>query len=172
MYYLGGQVKSQERISALVPYPSMSPLINMNTHREPEQLQTHLPTLQNLIASGRWTAHLSTLRTTYAEPYVVQPLASLLTSSMPDLVSVLLLILILFLTLKVLDYARRIIVFWVVLVVKVVFWAVVLGGSYWVYQVGIERALANLGWFWGALQGFVEGGENRTRGKDWDWKTV
>lgn len=144
----------------LPPRYSSSAPINANPTDNPEHLQTHLqsttlPALQSLLSSP-WTNHLSTLRTAYLEPYLVRPLAGLLASSTPDLVSILLLIAILLLSLKVLDYARRIIVFWVGLVVKMLFWGAVLVAAFWVYQVGWEKAGRDLGWFGGFLQGLVE----------------
>lgn len=123
----------------------------------PEQLQTHLqtttlPTLQSLLTPS----YLTNLRETYLNPYLLNPLSTLLTAtttSTPDLLSILLLVTILLISLKILDYARRIIVFWVMLVVKVFFWAAVLSAGFWVYSVGWERAGREVGrWV-----GFVEG---------------
>lgn len=75
---------------------------------------------------------------------------------MPDLVQLLILGLILFISLKVLDYARRVIMFWVMLVFRLVFWGSVLGLGLYVYRVGVENAGRDLGWLWGVVLGFVE----------------
>lgn len=46
--------------------------------------------------------------------------------------------------------------FWVMLVVRLTFWAAVVGVGVWVYNVGVEKAVQDAGWFWGVLQGFLE----------------
>jgi len=75
---------------------------------------------------------------------------------MPDLVQILILAVILFISLKVLDYARRVIVFWVMLVFRLVFWGSLLGLGLYVYRVGVENAGRDVGWVWGVVMGFVE----------------
>lgn len=75
---------------------------------------------------------------------------------MPDLVQILILAIILFISLKVLDYARRVIMFWVMLAFRLVFWGSLLGLGLYVYRVGVENAGRDLGWVWGVVQGFVE----------------
>lgn len=42
------------------------------------------------------------------------------------------------------------------LVVRLTFWAAVIGVGVWVYNVGIEKAAQDAGWFWGVAQGFLE----------------
>ncbi|KAL1966475.1 hypothetical protein VTN77DRAFT_4397 [Rasamsonia byssochlamydoides] len=122
-----------------------------------------LSSLQNLAASATATmpssllsAHLSHLRHEYLDPYIVEPLSALLASSTPDLVSVLLLLAILYISLRILDYARRVVMFWVMLVFRLVFWTCVIGAGLYVYNVGLERASREVSWLWGVAQGFVE----------------
>ncbi|KAH1401529.1 hypothetical protein KXW91_006113, partial [Aspergillus fumigatus] len=105
-----------------------------------------------------WSSSLSfsSIRTTYLEPYLITPLSRVLASSTPDLVSVLLLLAILVVSLKVLDYARRVVMFWVMLVVRVVFYGSLVALGCYVYSVGVEKAGRDLGWLLGVLWGFVE----------------
>jgi hypothetical protein len=93
---------------------------------------------------------------------------------MPDLVQILILAVILFISLKVLDYARRLIMFWVVLAFRLVFWGSLLGLGLYVYRVGVENAGRDLGWVWGVVMGFVEDFQaraaasgNRGNGSGW-----
>lgn len=81
---------------------------------------------------------------------------------MPDLVSILLLAIILLISLKILDYARRVIVFWVMLALRLVFLGTALGLAWYVYRVGVENAGRDLGWVWGVVEGFV--GDFQSRG--------
>ncbi|KAJ5122406.1 GPN-loop GTPase 3 [Penicillium atrosanguineum] len=130
----------------------------------PENLQTLLtnPTITYLKSHTQetLTTHLSGIRETYIQPYIIAPLSSLLastsTSAMPDLMQLLILALVLFISLKVLDYARRVIMFWVMLAFRLVFWGSVLGLGFYVYRVGVENAGRDLGWVCGVLLGFVE----------------
>lgn len=125
-------------------------------------LTTH-PTVHQLTSTPLAT-HLTTLRTTYLEPYLIQPLSTLLvattnlssTTAMPDLLSILLLAVILLVSLKILDYTRRMVMFWVSLAVRLVFWGVILGVGWYVYTVGVERAGREVGWVAGWVMGLVE----------------
>ena len=125
-------------------------------------LTTH-PTIQQLT-SAPLTTHLATLRTTYLEPYLIQPLSTLLvatanlssTTTMPDLLSILLLAVILLVSLKILDYTRRMVLFWVSLAVRLLFWGALLGVGWYVYTVGVERAGREAGWVAGWVMGLVE----------------
>lgn len=74
---------------------------------------------------------------------------------MPDLVSILLLAVILLISLKILDYARRVIVFWVSLVLRLVFWGALVGVGFYVYQNGVGKSVQDFGWAWGVVEGFV-----------------
>ncbi|KAB8068189.1 nuclear pore assembly and biogenesis-domain-containing protein [Aspergillus leporis] len=100
--------------------------------------------------------YISHLKTTYLDPYLIQPLAAMLASSMPDLVSVLILALVLIISLKVLDYARRVVMFWVTLALRLVWWGFILGAGWYVYNAGLEKTGRDLGWFYGVTKGFLE----------------
>ncbi|OJJ73888.1 hypothetical protein ASPBRDRAFT_41638 [Aspergillus brasiliensis CBS 101740] len=105
------------------------------------------------------TPYISHCRSAYLDPYLIHPLASLLTSSMPmpDLVSVFILALVLIISLKILDYARRLVMFWVNLALRLLWWALVLAALWYVYSVGIEKTGRDLGWIVGLAGGFVDG---------------
>lgn len=132
------------------------------THLENFQTLLQHPSITFLTTSTQQhlTAHLTYLRTAYIQPYLIQPLSTILVSTsssgMPDLLSILLLALILLISLKILDYARRVIVFWVSLALRLTFWGLVIGGAWYVYSVGFENAGKDLGWAWGVIEGFVE----------------
>jgi hypothetical protein len=98
---------------------------------------------------------LQSLRDAYIPPYVTSSVNSLL-SSPPDLLSILLLFLLFIVSLKVLDYARRVITFWVVLVFRLVFWGSLFGAAWYVYSVGWERAASEAAWVLGLLEGFLQ----------------
>lgn len=127
------------------------------TNKTPESITTN-PTIAHL-ATTPLTSHLTHLRTTYVDPYIIHPISAFLTlttSNTPDLLSILLLVLILFLSLKILDYTRRLVMFWVGFAVKLMFWGVVLSVGWWIYEVGVERAGREVGWVLGVGRGFVE----------------
>ncbi|ODH33127.1 hypothetical protein ACO22_03318 [Paracoccidioides brasiliensis] len=111
--------------------------------------------LQALSYYSTFNTHFHTVQQEYLQPYVISPLYTLINSP-PDLPSVLILCVILYLSLRILDYARRIIAFWVVLLFRLVFWGSILGGGYYVYVVGFEKASRDVGWLLGVLEGFIE----------------
>ncbi|CRG85065.1 hypothetical protein PISL3812_02207 [Talaromyces islandicus] len=99
---------------------------------------------------------LSNMRTDIVEPYIIQPLASLVAFSTTDIMSFFIMVITLYLSLRILDYARKVVVFWVMLVFRLAFWVSVIGLGFYVYNVGVARAVAEAGWFFGLVQGFIE----------------
>lgn len=100
--------------------------------------------------------HLSSMRADFVEPYILRPLAGLVALSTTDLVSFFIMVIVLYISLRILDYARRVVMFWVMLVVRLVFWASVVALGFYVYNVGVARAVEEAGWFFGLVQGFLE----------------
>ncbi|KAJ6143181.1 Nuclear pore assembly and biogenesis protein [Penicillium samsonianum] len=128
----------------------------------PENLQTVLQnpafTYLQTTTQDHLTTKLSHLRTMVLQPYLIEPVSSFLasySSSMPDLLSIFLLAIIIFVSLKILDYAYRVVVFWVTLAFRLVFWGSILGVGWYVYSVGVENAGRDFGWLWGVVYGFV-----------------
>ncbi|KAF4944347.1 hypothetical protein F66182_18671, partial [Fusarium sp. NRRL 66182] len=75
---------------------------------------------------------LSNIQQKYLEPYLLVPLANILDTSTSafssaNILSFITLLLVLYISLRILDYARRVIMFWVMLVVRIIFWAAVIG---------------------------------------------
>ncbi|KAF3009117.1 hypothetical protein E8E15_001630 [Penicillium rubens] len=104
------------------------------------------------------TTKLSHLRAMVLQPYIIEPVSSFLasySSAMPDLLSIFLLAIVILVSLKILDYAYRLVVFWVTLAFKLVFWGSILSLGWYVYSVGIENAGKDFGWLWGVVYGFV-----------------
>ncbi|EEP78551.1 predicted protein [Uncinocarpus reesii 1704] len=131
-------------------------------------LQGIPPSLYLQLASYVTAAndYFNTLRFAYAEPYIITPINTLLNSP-PDLYSILILFIILVISLKVLDYARRVITFWIILFFRLVFWGSILGGGYYVYTVGWGKASQDAAWILGLLEGFIQRvlAENDASGK-------
>ncbi|KAI9038765.1 Apq12 family protein [Aspergillus affinis] len=150
-----------------------------------ELISNHIQTLLNnelvlasyqKLMSSSATAHLEharvtyldpvvdQLRTAYLDPFIIQPLANLLTN-MPDLLSVFVLFLALFISLKILDYGRRMVMFWVTLALRLVYWGFIIGAGVYVYNVGLEKAAQDLGWFYGIIKGAAESFQNGAEGQ-------
>ncbi|KAL1996789.1 hypothetical protein VTN49DRAFT_7654 [Thermomyces lanuginosus] len=135
---------------------------NLSTFlRTQTQSTTSSSSLRNIVSSilhtENLTASLLDLRTNYIDPYLIHPLSSLLSSSAStaDLLPVLITLLALYISLRILDYARRVIVFWVTLFFRLVFWSAVLVFGLYAYQVGLERALTEVRWVVGVLIRFA-----------------
>jgi hypothetical protein len=164
------------------PQPTLHPTIIEILTTLPEPLQTILTnatyTYLRSTAHSQISTHLSTLRTTFITPYILTPLSHLLatTLDMPDLMSVLLLAGLLVVSLIILDYMRRFVVWWVMwwvrFIVRVVFWGSVVVVGVYVWNVGGEQAMKDAGRIWGFVMGFVqegleglEGGGSNSKGR-------
>ncbi|KAK5791133.1 hypothetical protein VI817_006442 [Penicillium citrinum] len=110
--------------------------------------------------TSQLSTHLSNLRTTVVDPYIITPLSTVLattsTTQTSDIISIILLIAVLYISLRVLDYARRVILWWMFLVLRMTFWGTLVLVALYVYQVGLEKAGQDFGWVLGIVQGFVE----------------
>ncbi|KAJ5152074.1 Nuclear pore assembly and biogenesis protein APQ12 [Penicillium capsulatum] len=133
----------------------------------PENVQT---LLQHPMVTYAYTStqesfltRVVALRSEYIQPYLIEPLSAFLTNStaMPDLLSIALLVIIFYISLRVLDYARRVIMFWVMLAFRLVFWGSVLGFAWYVYRVGIDTAGRDVGWLFGVISGFIQDFQQR-----------
>lgn len=118
-------------------------------------------TISTLSSPQEADKFLSNMQQNYLEPYLLIPLANILDTSSAafssaNILSFLTLLLAIYISLRILDYARRVIMFWVMLVLRLTFWAAVIGVGLWVYNVGVEKAVQDAGWFWGVVQGFLE----------------
>ncbi|KAE8152795.1 hypothetical protein BDV25DRAFT_52700 [Aspergillus avenaceus] len=136
----------------------------------PESLVTLIqenPTIQQLASTSvvlqlndaRATyldPYVAQVKATYLDPYLIQPLATMLASSMPSLLSVFILALVFIVSLKILDYGRRLVMFWISLALRLVWWAFVLGAIWYVYTSGLEKTGRDLGWVYGVARGFAE----------------
>lgn len=123
-----------------------------------QRVEHYIPPSVALQAASYFNAanmHFQSMRDTYVEPYVLQPLSGML-SSPPDIFSILILLAVGIVSLKILDYTRRVITFWVVLVFRLAFWGAILGTAWYAYTVGWEKASRDAAWAFGLLEGFVQ----------------
>lgn len=82
-----------------------------------------------------------------------------LSSDSPDIVTLLILAGVLIASLKVLDYMRKTIMYWVSVAIKLALWVVVAVVGVYVYQRGLEQSVEDFGWVWGLLAGLGEEGQ-------------
>ena len=118
-------------------------------------------------------SHLSDLHDDYLLPYLFKPLDNILNNgvSKADVVSLVILVAMFWISLRILDYARRVIMWWVTMAFRLVFWMALLGGAWYVYNVGIDKALRDVGWMWGLLEGFlVDQGTQPRRNAQPSWQ--
>jgi hypothetical protein len=121
-------------------------------------------------SSSSSSSILNTLQRDYIDPYIILPLQNLLTggstessssrsvqgsSGMPDIISLLALVVIAFISFKVLDYVRRVVMWWVMLVLKLCLILAVVQVGWYVSKYGWEKTLNDAGWAWGLLEGFL-----------------
>jgi hypothetical protein len=80
-------------------------------------------------------------------------------------VTLALLALVLFVSLKVLDILRRQIVYWISVAVRLSMWVAVAVVGFYVYQRGLEQSLEDVGWVIGLLAGLGDEGEKIGKAK-------
>ncbi|KAL2832707.1 nuclear pore assembly and biogenesis-domain-containing protein [Aspergillus pseudoustus] len=146
----------QEYIQSLLQHPTIqhlasSPLASNLAHLHVTYLNPSVAHLKESYLDPS----LAHLRLTYLDPYIVQPLAHLL-ASMPDLASVLVLVFILFVSFKVLDYTRRAVMFWVWLTMRLAWWATIISLGLYMYQAGWAKVARDLGFVFNFLVGLLE----------------
>lgn len=102
-------------------------------------------------------SQLRELHDNYLFPYIFNPLDRMLSNGLnkADVVSLIIMVAIFWVSLRVLDYARKVVMWWVSLAFRLAFWVLAIGGGWYVYNVGIEKAIQDLGWIWGLLEGYL-----------------
>ncbi|KAL4865213.1 hypothetical protein BDV12DRAFT_200335 [Aspergillus spectabilis] len=145
-----------EPIQSLLQHPALqhltsSPLLSNLAHLHSTYLTPSITHLKDTYLDPS----LTHLRTTYLDPYVIQPLAHMLAST-PDLASVLVLVFILFVSFKVLDYTRRAVMFWVWLTIRLAWWVTIISLGLYMYQAGWARVARDVGFLFSFLVGALE----------------
>ena len=125
--------------------------------------------------SSSFQSQLQEIHDQYLAPYLLDPLNNILSSRIhpKDVVSLVVVLAIFIVSLKVLDYARRIIMWWVSMAVSLIFWIALMGGGWYVYNVGIEKAMQDVGYVWGLAEGFlVDRGTPQGKNSGWQRQQV
>jgi hypothetical protein len=138
--------------------------------RSSETVSAIVDRVVNFLMPRSSSSILTTLQRDYIDPYIISPLQTLLagasiTSSspksvqgsggMPDIVSLLALIVIAFISFKVLDYVRKVVMWWVMLALKLCLILLAVQVGWYVSKYGWEKTLNDAGWAWGLLEGFL-----------------
>ena len=93
-----------------------------------------------------------------------------LSTDSPDIISLVFLVIALTVSIKVLDYMRRAIIYWISVAVRLSIYAALLGIGVYMWQRGLDQSLEDFGWLWGLLEGFTEEGQRignrRARGSE------
>lgn len=82
-----------------------------------------------------------------------------LNSDAPDIFTLGMLAVVLIISIKVLDYMRKTVIYWISLAIRLGMWVTVLGIGVYVWQRGVEQSIVDFGWVWGLLEGLTEEGE-------------
>jgi Nuclear pore assembly and biogenesis len=141
--------------------------------RSSETISTIADQIVNFLMPSSSPSSSSTftiLQRDYIDPYIISPLQTLLTSAsatssssrsvqsssgIPDIISLLALVVIAFISFKVLDYVRRVVMWWVMLALKLCLILVAVQVGWYVSKYGWEKTLNDAGWAWGLLEGFL-----------------
>lgn len=88
-------------------------------------------------------------------------------SDAPDILTLGILAIALVISLKVLDYMRKAIIYWISMAIRLAMWVSVIGVGIYVWQRGVEQSFEDFGWVWGFLAGLGEEGEKIGGAKAW-----
>ncbi|MCJ1394036.1 hypothetical protein MMC18_006914 [Xylographa bjoerkii] len=80
-------------------------------------------------------------------------------SDAPDIATLVVLIILAYISMKVLDILRRQIIYWISVTLKLLLWASLALIGFYVYQRGIEQSLEDLGWVLGYFAALEDEGE-------------
>lgn len=101
---------------------------------------------------------MTQLRADFIQPYIIEPLTTLLALSASEglnLRSIFILVLTIFMSLVILDYARRMVMFWVRLAISIVYWGSIIGAVWYFYRFGTQNALRDGAWALSVVEGYV-----------------
>lgn len=92
-----------------------------------------------------------------------------LSTDAPDILTLAILAIALIISLRILDYMRRTVLYWVRLAIRMGLWLAVGGLGFYVWRRGFDQSVEDFGFVWGFLQGLgVEGeriGGQKARGR-------
>ena len=95
-----------------------------------------------------------------------------LSSDSPDVLTIIGLAVVLFLSMKALDYMRRSIIYWISLAIRLGMYATILGVGVYVWNRGLEQSIEDFGWVYGLLEGLGDEGQKvgnkRARGSRYE----
>ena len=83
----------------------------------------------------------------------------MLSPDVPDIATLVLLAVVLFISLKLLDIVRNMIFSWIRMILKLGVWALVAAVGLYVWLNGIEQSMESLGWVIGYMAGLENEGE-------------
>lgn len=93
-----------------------------------------------------------------------------LSTDAPNVLTLAILAIALIVSLRVLDYMRRTIIYWVGLAIRIGLWLAVSGLGVYVWQRGFDQSVEDFGYVWGFLQGLGDEGERiggqKARGRE------
>jgi hypothetical protein len=137
----------QDQLHHLLTNTSLSPSTIRTIYTYTSTFYTHAHTI---------TTYLRTYLRTYLSALLPSTGLTTLPTTPADLLSLTLLLLILFTTYKVVDYIRRMVMFWVFLVFKLIALLLCVQLALYLYTYGVEKTLRDLGWVVGWVEGLVE----------------
>ena len=132
----------QDQLASLLANGSVSPSTVKNLYSYTSTFYTYVTTLYTYGST-----YLGALL-----PFVPKTIPT----NSAELASLVIFVLVLFTTFKVVDYVRRMILFWVFLVIKLVAVLALVQLALYVYTYGVEKTLNDLGWVWGFVESMVE----------------
>ncbi|KAF6227833.1 hypothetical protein HO173_011935 [Letharia columbiana] len=134
--------------------------------------QTYLVPLYRILLSSQLFFYRRIYPTLYPIYVLSNNALHSLSTDAPDILTLAILAIALIISLRVLDYMRRTIMYWVGLAIKMGLWLAVGGLGVYVWQRGFNQSVEDFGYVWGFLHGLGNEGERiggqKARGRERD----
>lgn len=122
-------------------------------------LQPYLLPLYRILLSSQLYFYRWVFPTLYPIYVLSNNALHSLSTGAPDVLTLAILAIALIVSLRVLDYMRRTIIYWIGLAIRTGLWLTVGGVGVYVWQRGFEQSVEDFGYIWGFLQGLGDEGE-------------
>ena len=121
-------------------------------------LQPYLGPLYRILLSSQAFFYRQVFPTLYPLYVLSNKALHSLSTDAPDILTLAILAIALIVSVRVLDYMRRTIMYWVGLAMKMGLWMTVGGLGLYVWQRGFDQSVEDFGYVWGFLQGLGDEG--------------
>ena len=171
-YILGLLARFSLQLYALLTSPGLFPQAAPLYNAYYNHYQPYVAPLYRILFSSQSFFYRRIFPTLYPIYVLSNNALHSLSTDAPDILTLAVLAIALIVSLRILDYMRRTIMYWVGLAFKMGLWILIGGLGVYVWQRGFDRSVEDFGHVWGFLEGLGNEGERiggqKARGRERD----